>query len=422
MKTKMLLKNIGQLLQVWDEAPERICGEEMKKLPVIEDAWLAIEDGMIADYGSMETFPGIIDWSGLEVMDCENRLVFPSWVDSHTHLVFAGTRELEFRDRIQGMSYEEIAARGGGILNSANKLRNTSEDLLFESTKDRLLQVIASGTGGIEIKSGYGLSLESELKMLRVAKRIASLNLIPVKTTLLAAHAVPQEYRNNREAYINLIEQEIIPAVAAENLADYADVFCERNYFSEKETIRILECACRHGMKPRVHANQLSFSGGVQAAVAIGAISADHLEYVGEEEIQLMLQSRVIPTLLPGAAYFLQLPKPPARAMLDAGLPIAAASDYNPGSSPSGNMHRIMSMLCIEYGLGPEEAFHATTINTAAALELSHELGSISRGKRANLVITKKLDSYLRIPYDFGNHPAEYILLSGKKTQFTPQD
>jgi imidazolonepropionase len=415
MKNRLLLKNIRQLLQVWEQSPGRVSGKDMQVLPILEDAWLAIEDGVIADYGRMEEFPGITDWSGLEVMDCEDRLVFPSWVDSHTHLVFASTREKEFSDRIQGLTYEEIAARGGGILNSAEVLRNTSEDDLYNLALERLHEVIAQGTGAIEIKSGYGLNLESELKMLRVANRLKSLHLIPVKTTLLAAHAIPAEFKNKRADYLTLIEKEIMPAVAAEHLADYADVFCERNYFTREETERLLNRAASLGMKPRVHANQLSASGGVQAAVACGALSADHLEFVGDEEIQLMLRSRVIPTVLPGAAYFLGLPLPPARAMIDAGLPLAAASDYNPGSSPSGNMHQVMSMLCVQYKLSPEEAFHATTLNTAEAIECGDLVGSISRGKKANLVITRKMNNYHQIPYHFGTHPAAWVLTDGKK-------
>lgn len=411
---KVLIKNIKQLIQVWDVAPKKIENELWQKFPILENAWLAIEDGLIADFGLMEDWPGISDWSNLQIIDADHKLVLPSYCDSHSHLVFAASREQEFCDRINGLSYEEIAEKGGGILNSVKKLRNLSEDELFHCSLPRLYDAIRNGTGALEIKSGYGLSLESELKMLRVIKRIKDVSPIPIKATLLAAHALPIEFKNNKQGYIDLIKNEIIPEVAKQGLADYCDVFCERNYFSAEETIEILEVASKFGLKPKVHANQLSKSGGVQAGVKCNAISVDHLEYVTKEEIDVLKNSNTIPTLLPGAAFFLQLPLPPAKEMLLAGLPIAVATDFNPGSSPTNNMNLMISFLCVQYGLTPEQAIHAATLNGAAAMGLSDELGSITIGKRANFIITKPCDNYLQIPYYFGNNLIENIMLDGK--------
>lgn len=411
---KLLIKNIGKLVQVRENAPETVAGKNMSELPSISDAWLAVEDGKIAAFGDMETWPGISDWTGLEVIDANEGMVFPAWCDSHTHLVYATSREGEFVDRIRGLSYEEVAARGGGILNSSRKLREASEDELFESAAARLDEVIRLGTGAIEIKSGYGLDMESELKMLRVIRRLKERGPIPVKATFLGAHAIPAEFKNDKEAYIKILIDEMMPAIAAEKLADYCDIFCERNYFTEEDSVRILEAGKKHGMIPKVHANQLSVSGGVQAGVKTGAISVDHLEYVGDEEIALLKNSKTMPTLLPGAAFFLGLPWPPARKMIDAGLPLAVASDMNPGSCPSGNMPQMMSLLCIAHGMTPEEAINAATINSAYAMGLSETHGSITAGKQANFVITKPMPSVAYLPYAFGSNLVEQVIINGE--------
>lgn len=412
--SRILIKNIRQLVQVRENAPERVAGKAMSELPILEDAWLAIDNGLIADYGSMSDFPGISDWNELEVIDAEQGLVMPTFVDSHTHLVYAGSREGEFVDRIKGLSYEEVAARGGGILNSATKLRATSEDELYEQSAERLKEVMQLGTGAIEIKSGYGLDLESELKMLQVIRRLKTDFPITIKATFLGAHAVPVEYKDNKAGYIQHLIDVMIPAVAKEGLADYCDVFCERNYFTEEETIQILEAGKKHGLKPRIHANQLSVSGGVQAGVKVGALSVDHLEYLGDEEIAALKNSNVMPTLLPGAAFFLGLPYPPARKMIDAGLPVAVATDFNPGSSPSGNMMQMLSLVCITHKMTPEEAINAATINTSAAIELSETHGTITRGKIGSVIITKPVPSVAYLPYYFGSNMIQTVIISGQ--------
>jgi imidazolonepropionase len=414
---KLLIKNIRSLVQARENCPETVSGKAMNELPSIHDAWLAIEDGIIADFGSMENWPGITDWSGLEVIDANDGYVLPAWCDSHTHLVYAASREEEFADRIRGLSYEEIALRGGGILNSADKLRKASEDELFDSAAKRMDEVISLGTGAIEIKSGYGLDLHSELKMLRVIRRLKERGPIPVKATFLGAHAVPLEYKNNKDGYIRLLIEEMLPAIESEKLADYCDVFCERNYFTDEDSIIILEAARKHGMIPKVHANQLSVSGGVQAGVKTGAISVDHLEFIGEEEIALLKNSKTMPTLLPGAAFFLGLPYPPARKMIDAGLPVAVASDFNPGSCPSGNMNQMISLLCITHKMTPEEAINSATINSAYAMGISATHGSITPGKKANLIITQPVSSLAFLPYAFGSNCIESVIINGKKIQ-----
>jgi imidazolonepropionase len=411
--SRILIKNIRQLVQVREAAPERVSGKAMSKLPVLEDAWLAIDNGLIADFGSMHDFPGISDWNELEVIDANEGLVMPAFVDSHTHLVYAGSREGEFVDRIKGLSYEEVAARGGGILNSSQKLRAASEDELYEQAAARLKEVMQLGTGAIEIKSGYGLDLESEIKMLRVIRRLKADFPVTIKATFLGAHAVPGEFKNDKAGYIRELIDIMIPAIAREGLADYCDVFCERNYFTEEETVEILEAGKRYGLKPRIHANQLSASGGVQAGVKTGALSVDHLEYVGDAEIEALLGSDVMPTLLPGAAFFLGLPYPPARKMIDAGLPVAVASDFNPGSSPSGNMMQMLSLVCITHKMTPEEAINAATINTAAALELSASHGSITKGKTGSVIITKPVPSVAYLPYYFGANNIQTVIING---------
>lgn len=413
--SKLLIKNIKSLVQVRETNAEKVCGADMKILPCIHDAWLAIDNGLIADFGKMEDFPGITDWKGLEVIDASGKIVMPCYADSHTHIVYAGNRESEFVDRINGLSYEEIAQRGGGILNSAKKLRETSEDELFEQSLVRFKEVIAQGTGAIEIKSGYGLDFESELKMLRVIKRLKDLRLIPVKATFLGAHAVPGEFKDNKKGYIDLIINKMLPAIAAEKLADYIDVFCEKNYFTPEETKMILEAGLKHGLIPKVHAEQLSHTNGIKTAVECDAISVDHLEFCNDDDIALLKKSKTMPTVLPGAAFFLNLQLPPARKMIDAGLPIAFASDYNPGSSPSGNMSFMMSLGCIDYKLNPEEVINASTINSAYAMGLQNEVGSITHGKKANVFITKPIASYGYIPYAFGSSLIETVIINGVK-------
>jgi imidazolonepropionase len=349
-----------------------------------------------------------------DVYDAEGRSVLPAWVDSHTHLVFAATRENEFVDRINGLSYEEIAKRGGGILNSAKKMQDADETLLYEQSKIRLEKLIAQGTGAIEIKSGYGLSLESELKMLRVIRKLKENVPIPVVASFLAAHTYPLMYREDHEAYLKLIIEKMLPIVAAEGLADYMDVFCEKGFFSTDETERLLEAAAKYGLKPKIHANQLHRSGGVQVGIKHHAVSVDHLESLGAEEIQALQHSNTIPVLLPGAAFFLGMHYPPARELIQADLPVCLATDYNPGTCPSGNIPLLLTLACTQMKMTPEEAVNAITINGAAALERSHELGSIAPGKMANLIITKKIPSLAYIPYDYGNNPVERMILNGR--------
>jgi len=412
---KLLLKNIKNLVGVYEMAPEKLKGAEMKKLPCIENAWLACENGRIADFGCMGDFPGITDWKDLEVLDCSGKIVLPCFADSHTHIVYAGNREQEFVDRINGLSYEDIAGRGGGILNSAKKLRETNEDDLFEQSKNRLIEIIKQGTGAVEIKSGYGLDLQSELKMLRVIRRLRDLNWIPIKATFLGAHAVPAEYKNNKQGYIDLIIQEMLPAIEKEKLADFIDVFCEKGYFDASETQQILTEGKKHGLVAKVHAEQLSHTSGIKTAVECDAISVDHLEFCNDQDIELLGKNNTMPTVLPGAALFLNLQLPPARKMIDAGLAIAFASDYNPGSSPSGNMKLMMSLACIQYKLTPEEAINAVTLNSAYAMQLEKEVGSISPGKRANFVITKEISSYGFLPYAYGSDLIDKVIINGKE-------
>lgn len=411
---KLLIKNIRSLVQAGEGLNAPVKGPAMGQLPCIENAWLAIEDDKIADMGSMDEFPGISDWSGLQVIDATGKLVLPCWCDSHTHLVYAGSREQEFNDRIRGLSYEDIAKRGGGILNSAQKLRDASEEELMDSALYRLRTLIRHGTGAVEIKSGYGLSTESELKMLRVIRRLKAQSPIPIKATFLGAHAIPAEYKDNKNNYIDLVINEMLPRVAEEKLADYCDVFCERNYFSKDDTIRILKAAATLGIKGKVHAEQLSHSGGVQAGIECGAISVDHLEYLSDADIASLKSASTIPTILPGAQFFLQLPHPPVRKMIDAGLAVAVASDHNPGSSPSGNMNFMVSLCCIQYKMTPEEAINAATINSAAAMGLEKSHGSITPGKQANVVITKEAPSYSFLPYSFSEDLLDTVIINGK--------
>lgn len=382
----------------------------MSELPILPDAYLAIEDGRISSFGPMHALPSSLK-STNSIM-ATGRFVFPSFVDSHTHLVYAASREEEFVMKLKGATYADIAAKGGGILNSAAKLQVMSEEELFQRSLPRAWEIISTGTGAVEIKSGYGLTVADEMKMLRVARRIGKETPLTVKTTFLGAHAVPKEY--SKEEYIQLVIEEMIPAVAGEKLADYIDVFCEQGFFTVEETIQIVEAGKKHGMRPRIHANQLHRSGGVQAGVKTGAISVDHLENIGDEEIRLLKNKGIMPTALPGAAFFLNLPMPPARQMIGEGLPMAIASDYNPGSSPSGNMPLMMSLACIRMKMTPEEAVNAATINTAYALDLLQTHGSITVGKRANLFITKPIPSIAYVPYAYGASQVDTTILGGK--------
>jgi imidazolonepropionase len=405
----ILIRNIQGLVQVREGVTQAVAGSAMAELPVIKDAYLFIRDGIIHDYGSMKSIPSN---QAQTVIDATGRFVFPSFVDSHTHLVFAASREEEFVMKIKGASYAEIAAQGGGILNSAKKLQHASEDELFERALVRVKEIIQTGTGAVEIKSGYGLTTKDELKMLRVARRIGRETSLTVKTTFLGAHAVPKEM--SKEEYVSLVVREMIPAVAEEKLADYIDVFCEQGFFTIDETERIVEEGKKFGMKPRIHANQLHRSGGVQVGVKTKALSVDHLENIGAEEIEALKNSSVMPTALPGAAFFLGLPFPPVRSLINAGLPVAIASDYNPGSSPSGNMPTMISLACIKMKMTPEEAINAATINTAVALELQSTHGSITKGKIANVFISKPMPSIAYLPYAYGSNCIETTVLNGK--------
>lgn len=412
MKT-LLITNIKQLVGVDYYGITVAKGADMAQLPTVDNAFILIENGIIQAFGPMEN----LDTDNInydEIIDATGRLVLPAWVDSHTHLVFAGSREGEFVDKIKGLSYEEIAKRGGGILNSAARLQNASEDELFEAAMLRIEEIKSTGTGAVEIKSGYGLTVENELKILRVARKVKEHTKLLVKTTFLGAHSFPADYKENREGYVDLVINEMLPRVAAEGLADYCDVFCERGFFTVDQTSRILEKAISLHIKPRLHANQLDFSGGVQVGVKYHALSVDHLEHAGDEEIQALLGSDTMPTLLPASAFFINLGFPPARKLIDAGLPVAIASDYNPGSSPTGNMNLVVALSCIKMKMLPEEAINAATLNAAKALELSEQLGTIARGKLANLIITKPIPSYNYIPYAFGSNLVERVIIKGE--------
>ena len=408
---RTLITNIKQLHQVAannaTSIPNNIAGADMAHIPHIDNAWLVSENGIVLDYGVMSSLP---DTNADETIDATGRMVLPAWCDSHTHLVFAAPREGEFVDRIKGVSYEEIARKGGGILNSAHKLNQMEEQELYEQSMERLHQVMAQGTGAIEIKSGYGLCTEGELKMLRVIRRIKENVRIPVKASFLAAHAYPQEYKENKKAYVQLIIDTMLPKVAGEGLADYMDVFCEQGFFGIEETELLLEAGWKYGLKPKIHANQLHYSGGVQVGVKHNALSVDHLECVGDAEIAALKGTTTMPTLLPGAAFFLGIQYQPARKIIDAGLPVCLATDYNPGSCPSGNVPLLLTIACTQLKMTPEEAINAVTINGAAAMELSAEMGTISRGKKANLILTHKIPSLAHIPYDYGNNPVYKML------------
>ena len=411
---KTVIKNISELIQTENTPRKWVAGKDMSKLSTIKDAFVEYENGIITSFGSMSDWNGIEDWNNTEIIDAEGGMVFPSYCDSHTHLVFAASREGEFVDRINGLSYEEIANRGGGILNSAEKLQNATEDELYESAFSRLKNLIQMGTGAIEIKSGYGLTLDAELKMLRVIKRLKENTEVSIKATFLGAHALPKEYKDNKEGYMNLVIDEMLPQVAEEKLADYVDIFCEKGYFTVEDTTRLLEAASKLGIQAKTHVNQFNSIGGVEASVKLGALSVDHLEEMEEQDFEALKNSDCMPTILPSCSFFLGIPYGPAVKMMEKGLPVALATDYNPGSTPSGNMNFVSSLGCIQMKMTPEQVINATTINTAYAMGLEKELGSICIGKKANLFITKEISSYSYLPYSFGENVIEKVVLNGK--------
>lgn len=413
----ILIENIKELIQVEENPRLLVKGKEMATIKTIKDAYLFIENGVISAMGKMTDLDkqGILFRTEYErVIDASGKMVFPSFVDSHTHLVYPASREIEYIDKIKGLSYEEIAQRGGGILNSAKLMQEASEDDLVDGALKRLDEIISYGTGAVEIKSGYGLTTESELKMLRVIKKLKQLSPLTIKSTFLGAHSVPLEYRSNQTKYVDIVIDEMLPRVAEEGLADYIDVFCDTGFFTIEDTERILEAGLKYGIQGKIHANELDYSGGIQAGVNNKALSVDHLEFTGDEEIEALLNSQTMPTVLPGAAFFLGMKYSPVRKMIDAGLPVALASDFNPGSSPSGNMQLIVSMASILYKMLPEEAINATTINTAYAMGVSDKLGSIAIGKKANVFITTEIPSYEYIPYYYGTNKVDKVILNGK--------
>ena len=411
---KTIIKNISELIQTEKTARKWVAGKEMSQISTIKNAFLEIEDGIITSFGSMNDWKGIEDWNNIEIIDAEGGMVFPTYCDSHTHLVFAASREDEFVDRINGLSYEEIAQRGGGILNSAEKLQNTSEDQLYNISIERLNNLIKMGTGAIEIKSGYGLTLDEELKILRVIKRLKENSEITIKSTFLAAHALPKEFKDNKDGYMDLVINEMLPIVAKENLADYVDIFCEKGYFSVEDTTRLLKAANKYGIQAKTHVNQFNSIGGVEASVKLGALSVDHLEEMKEEDFVSLENSECMPTILPTCSFFLGIPYGPATKMIERGLPVALATDYNPGSSPSGNMNLVASLGCTQMKMTPEQVINATTINTAYAMGVEEELGSICVEKKANLFITKEIPSYSYLPYSFGENLINKVIINGK--------
>lgn len=406
-----LIKKIKELVQVERQPKLRVMGREMAHIETIKDAYLLIEGDKIKAFGPMTEWSGHADCE----VDAAGRMVFPSFCDSHTHLVYAGSREIEYCDKIRGLSYEEIAKRGGGILNSAKRVQEASEQELYDDAQMRLEQMIGFGSGAVEIKSGYGMTTEAEMKMLRVIRRLKENSPLTIKSTLLGAHGIPMEYRGRQEAFVDLVVNEMIPQAAAEGLADFVDVFCDQGFFTVEDTDRMLDAGEKYGLRAKIHANELAYSGGIQCAVRHNALSCDHLEYTGDDEIKALLGSETMPTVLPGAAFFLNMVHAPVRKMMDAGLGVAMASDCNPGSSPSANMQLILSMACINYRMLPEEAINAVTLNSAYAMGVSGEMGSIAVGKRANFYITKPIPSYEYMPYAYGENKVDIVFLNGKR-------
>lgn len=406
-----LIINIKELLQVRESNILKVSGSEMAVLPTIKNAYLVIKDNLIAEFGPMKNIP---QTTFDKTIDATGKMILPTWCDSHTHIVYAGNREQEFVDRINGLSYEEIANRGGGILNSAQKLNETTQEELYEQSKERLEEVMRLGTGAVEIKSGYGLTVDGELKMLRVIKKLAQHYPIAIKATFLGAHAFPLAYKDNHQGYINLLINEIIPQIAKEDLAQYIDVFCETGYFTVAETEQIMEAGIRFGLKPKIHVNQFNSIGGIQSGVKYDALSVDHLEVMKTEDILALKNTNTMPVALPSCSYFLSIPYTPAREMIAAGLPLALATDYNPGSTPSGNMNFVVATACIKMKITPEEAINAATINGAYAMDLSTTHGSITVGKKANFIITKPIPSYNQLPYAFGTNLIDQVYIEGK--------
>ena len=405
----VLFKNIKELIQVRETSIDFLSGKEMRILPTIKNAFLLVKNGLIADFGLMENCPEIT----IKIIDASGKMILPSWCDSHTHIVYAGNREDEFVDRINGLSYKEIADNGGGILNSAKRLQETSEEDLFNQSKIRLENIIQLGTGAVEIKSGYGLTKEAELKMLRVVKKLNTDYPIEIKATFLGAHAVPEDYKDNKSGYLQMLIDDILPTIQRENLADFIDIFCETGYFSVADTQQILDAGKKHGLVGKIHVNQFTAIGGIQAGIANNVLSVDHLEEMRTEDIDALKGTKTMPVALPSCSYFLSIPYTPARKMIDAGLPLALATDYNPGSTPSGNMNFVVATACIKMKMTPEEAINAATINGAYAMNLQDKVGSITKGKLANLILTKEINSYHFIPYSFGNHCIEKVFLKG---------
>ena len=410
----ILIKNIKELVQVIEDNRLYTSGKAMAELNTIEDAYLIVNGDKIASFGSMIDLQNEVLNTNIEkVIDASGKMVFPAFADSHTHLVYDGSREVEYIDKIKGLSYEEIAARGGGILNSAKRIAEVSEESLYNQSLNRINSIVSMGTGAVEIKSGYGLSLESELKMLRVIKRLKEETPITIKSSFLGAHAVPTDFRGRQSDYVDLVVNEMIPQVGEQQLADYVDVFCDKGFFTVDETDRILEAASKYGMIPKIHANELDYSGGIQVGVKYNALSVDHLEFTGDKEIEVLLKSKTMPTLLPGAAFFLGMVHAPVRNMISAGLPVALASDFNPGSSPSGNMQLIAAMGSIMFKMLSQEVIHSTTINSAYAMGVDKELGSITIGKKANLIITKEMPTYHYWTYSYGDNKVDTMILNG---------
>ncbi|MDX5584085.1 MAG: imidazolonepropionase [Aureibaculum sp.] len=409
---RIIITNIKELLQVRESSISKVSGADMKILPTIKNAFLLIENDIILDFGRMENLRGI---NADKTIDASGKIVLPAWCDSHTHIVYAGNRESEFVDRINGLSYEDIANKGGGILNSAKKLQKTSEEDLFQQSAVRIEEVMTLGTGAVEIKSGYGLTVDAELKMLRVIQRLTKKYPISIKATFLGAHAFPSEYKNDKDAYVDLIIDEMLPKIAKEKLAEFIDVFCEDGYFTAQQTDKILTAGKQNGFIPKIHVNQFTIMGGVQIGIKHDALSVDHLEILDTNDLIALKNSNTMPVALPSCSYFLGIPYTPARQVIDAGLPLALATDYNPGSTPSGNMNFVVSTACIKMKMTPEEAINAATINGAYAMNISNTHGSITKGKKANLIITKTIPSYGYLPYAFGSNLIDEVIISGNK-------
>lgn len=409
--SKQFIKNIKGLVQAGEELPAMLRGKQMNQLALIENAYLALEDNEVIAYGPMNEWPGITDWRDVEVIDATNCFVLPAFIDSHTHTVFAASREEEFVDRIHGLSYEEIAAKGGGILNSAKKLNQMSEEALYDAALDRIRQIIAAGTGALEIKSGYGLSVEGELKMLRVIQKLKQNAPIQIKATFLGAHAIPAEFKTNRSGYIKLLIEELLPIIAQENLADYIDVFCERNYFSTAEMEQLLDAGAQYGLLPKVHVNQFSVLGGVSAAIAKGAVSVDHLEEIDENDLAALSKSNCVATLLPGCSHFLSIPYGAANRLIEANAIVALASDFNPGSSPSFDLMHVLSLACIKMKMTPQAAINALTINAAAAIAISQTHGKIALGRKSPIILTKEIPSLAYLAYAYTENHIQRIFI-----------